>query len=945
MEKKKIEDLIRRRTENYEMIINDQNQKLGILIKENEELKNKVAELQKKIEEVAKVNFQFNHISLSEFSTHKPDFPTEKTSLPTSNLTEPTDTTDHIPHLFSSKPVEITDPILPSNQQEIIDTTDPITPVFSFKPADTSEPITPNFCFQPTDPTDLVTPLLSFKPIDIIDRILPSNSSGSTDTIEPILPLFSLKAIDIIGPSTKRKDRKLKLDINRRNTQNFESELKTELVGGVPHCSLKTVLSRFVNCYTPAEQSRFFNRDIQCNPNVDDNCAWGRTQSFSGRKNAITPVKLSNYSEFMEKVTNANKAEKIQLLFELCNPKEKSSVGQTVSKKQSNPDKTFVFNPELIDHSQSSALIKNNIGHDSGLEALLKFQPTMDASNAKVPLDSTLLSPTVQIDSEVLRSFIDNFLIIGAEKSSIGIFNPEIDLVLKNLFIRKMVSNKETDHQIDQISKFVIPFGEKLKPVKVRNICGKVSSLISSVYLKSEMFSFSLNSEIGERINLFNYHQQEKDFKFGMLNATNSSGFAYFYCLKFEDFFVNLDNKMQFETDLYELFFYQKIMVIKTFYPFAKLFEELLMSAFVQIQTIKLTALNKVQVDGKVDFYAFETLDGNAQLEIESACLASTMNSLAQFSVTNKFGERLKIELLNAKQIEFVFPSLETAFYVESETHASLVFSLFSFEEFLFILFSIVLERSVIFVSEKLHDISCCISTFLTFLKPFQWQFPRIYSLPEDCLLMLQSPIPIISGLNLSVHNVLNDIIPEFESTEINSGSSNVYVFLDQGIFYYDFERFRNTALPNFNGLVDRFERFYRNDLNPKSSLWFKLTKQKKDKTFFYSVAQINLSKLKETITKLENLVIDFSNPKKLNILEKSQTNKKIDFVFRFFKQNFGNFIVSCLPKAKQSSEKLSNFQKEILNAFENAADFEFMEVFCRTQAFTYFMETDFYQS
>ena len=42
------------------------------------------------------------------------------------------------------------------------------------------------------------------------------------------------------------------------------------------------------------------------------------------------------------------------------------------------------------------------------------------------------------------------------------------------------------------------------------------------------------------------------------------------------------------------------------------------------------------------------------------------------------------------------------------------------------------------------------ISLLLTLIKPFEWCFPAIYNLPEQCISMLASPIPLIVGVKLS---------------------------------------------------------------------------------------------------------------------------------------------------------------------------------------------------
>lgn len=56
---------------------------------------------------------------------------------------------------------------------------------------------------------------------------------------------------------------------------------------------------------------------------------------------------------------------------------------------------------------------------------------------------------------------------------------------------------------------------------------------------------------------------------------------------------------------------------------------------------------------------------------------------------------------------------------------------------------------------------------------PFTWPHPIIYTLPESLIPLMESPLPIIVGLNSSVDFV-------FSSNMENKYSNCVFVFLDK---------------------------------------------------------------------------------------------------------------------------------------------------------------------
>ena len=98
----------------------------------------------------------------------------------------------------------------------------------------------------------------------------------------------------------------------------------------------------------------------------------------------------------------------------------------------------------------------------------------------------------------------------------------------------------------------------------------------------------------------------------------------------------------------------------------------------------------------------------------------------------------------------FTIPSFKNAQIEQSITFFEPCMRCLNFDEFYFLWTSMLMERSIIFVSQKQQIISSCILTLTGLLRPFFWVNPLIYFLPKKNFALVQAPVPIIIGINLS---------------------------------------------------------------------------------------------------------------------------------------------------------------------------------------------------
>jgi len=78
------------------------------------------------------------------------------------------------------------------------------------------------------------------------------------------------------------------------------------------------------------------------------------------------------------------------------------------------------------------------------------------------------------------------------------------------------------------------------------------------------------------------------------------------------------------------------------------------------------------------------------------------------------------------------------------------IFSLFHIEDFYKILTAVLLERSLVFVSDNLTILSSAVLGLKTLIKPFQWCYALVPVLPSPLIDIIDTPQPILVGITRS---------------------------------------------------------------------------------------------------------------------------------------------------------------------------------------------------
>jgi hypothetical protein len=120
-------------------------------------------------------------------------------------------------------------------------------------------------------------------------------------------------------------------------------------------------------------------------------------------------------------------------------------------------------------------------------------------------------------------------------------------------------------------------------------------------------------------------------------------------------------------------------------------------------------------------------------------------------------GNRTKVTL------SYYHPNKYNELFLGIDWLSRLFFRLVNMESLYSILISILLEQSLLFVSDNIQDLTTMVLGFSYLISPFKWPFILIPNLPLDLVGMIDSPVPYligILGISNFKANVLHSDIP-----------------------------------------------------------------------------------------------------------------------------------------------------------------------------------------
>lgn len=313
------------------------------------------------------------------------------------------------------------------------------------------------------------------------------------------------------------------------------------------------------------------------------------------------------------------------------------------------------------------------------------------------------------VDNEETKSedlnnkLFEHFLIIRKSSNNI---EPEISFSLpkEDSFINSA--------QGRVVGNFAFPMGISSRRVKMSKAIGEVRQLLNTkVERNGKHFVFSLKSE-GENQQLRN--TDRANYKMELL---------YCCCVVIEEPTDIIDGECVFQSVCYCLISY---------FPYFELQFKILFHAI----NSKIAAEKALWVNQK-DRYSYEQALQKIILESYLNCATDIISTCVNMYIKNK-----KVSI---NEIQYTLPNQDSE--LDTSYFCPLLFSLLSLNDLLYILFSILQEASVIFISKNMDYLSSCVLGFQALIRPFSWPHLITPILPSSLFDILEAPVPLLAGI------------------------------------------------------------------------------------------------------------------------------------------------------------------------------------------------------
>ena len=148
---------------------------------------------------------------------------------------------------------------------------------------------------------------------------------------------------------------------------------------------------------------------------------------------------------------------------------------------------------------------------------------------------------------------------------------------------------------------------------------------------------------------------------------------------------------------------------------------------------------------------------------------------------------------------------------------------------------ALLLENSIVFVSENLGLLTSTMMSFINLINPFKWHYPVVFNIPQDLIQILESPVPILVGINREI-GFINGLFQKYNNIlficldgdlkvfnrNLMKSYSNEDMFMKiKGIFKVFIEKLKKTnGLSNNDLLIDvEYNNSHGKDLVPNPNI------------------------------------------------------------------------------------------------------------------------------
>lgn len=484
-------------------------------------------------------------------------------------------------------------------------------------------------------------------------------------------------------------------------------------------------------------------------------------------------------------------------------------------------------------------------------------------------------------------------------------------------------------------------------------------------------------THIGERMKMMLDLRKQ----IALLSRSNPNSFNFFFCLRYNDVFVQPSNSGM----SLDLFYVPRIFAFRSKFPLSVFYHDLLKKLLSRLRRIRISNyMEAVQGLGSTQKIAESFLNPNPMPEnyqsnasVGNSSLQSQTNphQLAVDSVIESLSNKtlfvtMSTEFLQICQtllaenkvlvppntislnlesfsISYTLPSLVNSHILEAQFGFRHFLSKLPFEEFIIFLTAILLEKTIVLVSENINSLCSAIATLNTLIRPFRWSFPIIYSLPKECMLMLEAPVPVLIGLNVSSHTFLKDIAP-VHFKDIKQNKDKIFLLLDDHMTMASKPLLNSLHIPYFNDFLIVLKVIYKKNFMEKDSYFYKISKKKASGGLRkYSLSKTSNYTYNDRLSKIKKYpASESSSSSEQKLPNMAFKNNDVPELFEYIRSTFTKNIINHLPRLEQAQAETDSqvFVTELKpeKFSSNPFDQVFLKQFFSTQAFHFYFENQY---
>lgn len=556
------------------------------------------------------------------------------------------------------------------------------------------------------------------------------------------------------------------------------------------------------------------------------------------------------------------------------------------------------------------------------------------------------------------NNIANNFFVAGIEKNSFVNYQSKLKnnvipdkIVLEPKIIFTYPEHEElTNNELRTSLKQAFPNDVHINRVKVSDCMSEINEIIfcDNKSIEEKIFSFPL-------MNYAQIGMKRPEKKQTVKEISNPNDFTYYVCLALDEFFnidphVNkIDSINASKKEFTKKFYTTKLIIcIVTRYPFISFFKDFLTFIANSIKIERAKRFSETVAPNDLNVYS--TIDSQFLLKFLEDEVRPTLTKLLQVRCPD-FNETIHIENMHAP-INFTIPKMEDCYTLEAEGGFEIQFRSLAFQEFILLYQFLLLEKTIILISEDMAQLTASVTTLVSLLKPFSWTYPMIASLPRSLYELLNSPVPIIVGLNMS-----REYFHSKQYSKISSTNNMVFVFLKEEKIEFDSRLLNQFLPPDFMGIFKQIEVIYKQVFEKKN----KEKDLKSERCIPQNNNPIKEAAKKETFGSFIKGKF-FGKEKKVNLpptpsqsLKTIKTLKKAEItssqrqkwglhIIKQFSKALNDNIIAHLPKKPifKNNNKREGLDFDQITAYiikKNQVDEIFLNKFFQTQMFYTFLE------